>query len=192
MLQPVQAQLFSRESLGGAAAGGLIGGIIGHNNGRKTAEGIGIGAGAGLLLGALAENSRRDVYISTPGPMIAAPVYPYYPVRPNYTVTGAALGGVAGGIIGHNSGRRTAEGIAIGAGSGLVLGVLAEENARRKEVVFAAPASPQARALAVAPRTAVPAIESQSPGSTSQSAPIISNSYASPSPMSGANALFGR
>jgi hypothetical protein len=59
---PAQAQLFTQESVGGAAFGGLIGGIIGHNSGRRTAEGIGIGAGAGFLFGALAHQSRRDRY----------------------------------------------------------------------------------------------------------------------------------
>jgi hypothetical protein len=64
---PAQAQLFTEESVGGAALGGLIGGIIGHNSGRRTAEGIGIGAGAGFLLGALAHQSRRDRYYRAPG-----------------------------------------------------------------------------------------------------------------------------
>jgi len=184
VIVPAQAQLFSRESLGGAAVGGVIGGVIGHNSGRKTAEGIGIGAGAGLLLGALSENSRREVYAP-------APVYPYYSIRPNHTVTGAALGGLAGGIIGHNSGRKTAEGIAIGAGAGLVIGALAEENARRREGYLAAVPAPVAH-VAAAPQT-VPAT---GPSQTAVAPPppvILSNpSSAAPSPMCSANALFGR
>lgn len=189
LILPTHAQLFSRESLGSAAVGGLIGGIIGHNSGRKTAEGIGIGAGAGLVLGALAENSRREAYLYTPP--VAAPVYPYYSIRPNYAVTGAALGGLAGGIIGHNRGRKTAEGIAIGAGTGLVLGAVAEENARRREAyVSPAPANvaqpiatPQAVTSTSGPATAPP---------SPQPATLLNNSYASPTPMSSANALFGR
>ena len=87
-LVPANAQLFSRESLGSAAVGGVIGGIIGHNHGRKRAEGFGIGAGAGLLLGAISENARRDSYIAAPAPFVAAPAYSsYYPARPNYATS---------------------------------------------------------------------------------------------------------
>lgn len=49
---------------------------------------------------------------------------------------GALLGGVAGGIIGHNSSRHTAEGIAIGAGAGLVLGALAGDARRERECYY--------------------------------------------------------
>ncbi len=133
---PASAQVFSRDSLGGAALGGLIGGIVGHNSGRKTAEGIGIGAGTGLLLGALRNEHRNrgsyDAYI----PSRRRSVYASggrVETRPNYAITGAALGGLAGGVIGHNNGRKTAEGAAIGAASGLLLGGLAEGAARRSE-----------------------------------------------------------
>ncbi len=130
---PVNAQIFSGESLRGAALGGLLGGIIGHNSGRKTAEGIGIGAGTGLLLGHLTrEKERYDTYIPSRRRSVYADTPPTYS-RPNYAVTGAALGGLAGGIIGHNSGRKTMEGIGIGAASGLILGGLAEKQIRRNE-----------------------------------------------------------
>ena len=46
-------------ALSGAAAGGLLGAVIGHNSNRQTAEGAAIGAGAGLLLGGLAEHQSR-------------------------------------------------------------------------------------------------------------------------------------
>ncbi|MBM3836483.1 MAG: hypothetical protein FJ398_00745 [Verrucomicrobia bacterium] len=188
---PANAQLFSRESLGSAAVGGVIGGIIGHNNGRKTAEGIGIGAGAGLLFGALAENSRREAYAYSPAPVVAAPVYPYDAVRPNYTVTGAALGGLAGGIIGHNHGRKTAEGIAIGAGAGVVLGAVAEQNVRRREAYAVAPSAYVPAPIPAGPAApSTPASAAMAPAS--QPVPLISPSFATPSPMSGANALFGR
>lgn len=136
LVLPARAQVFNSDSLGTAAIGGLLGGIIGHNSGRRTAEGIGIGAGTGLLLGALRNNHRNrggyDSYI----PSRSQSVYASggrVERRPNYAVTGAALGGLAGGIIGHNNGRKTAEGIGIGAVSGLVLGGLAENAARRSE-----------------------------------------------------------
>ena len=47
------------------------------------------------------------------------------------SITGAAIGGIAGGIIGHNNGRHGAEGAAIGAGAGLLLGALADDNRSR-------------------------------------------------------------
>ena len=190
-LTPANGQLFSHESLGGAAVGGLIGGIIGHNNGRKTAEGVGIGAGVGLLLGALSENSRRAYYVNAPTPVVAGPVYSYYPARPNYAVTGVAVGGLAGGIIGHNSGRKTAEGIAIGAGAGLVLGAVAEQDARRRNNhVVSVPAYVPVPTH-VAPPMKTPAV--QAPAPAPQNVTIINNyNFNSPSPMSGANSLFGR
>jgi uncharacterized protein YcfJ len=192
-LVPARAQLFSSESMGAAMLGGLAGGIIGHNNGRKTAEGIGIGAGAGLLLGALAHQSRTDRGYSAPYYVSSAPGYPatvvYATPRPNYAMTGVALGGVAGGIIGHNNGRRTAEGIAIGAGAGLLLGGFAEGEARRRESYMqAAPVYVAAPMMESSENMAVPATApSEAPQSSS-----VNKVYSAPSSMSGANALFGR
>jgi outer membrane lipoprotein SlyB len=188
-LIPAEAQLFSRESLGGAALGGLAGGIIGHNSGRRTAEGAAIGAGAGLLLGAITHNARRDYYgVETS----VAPAPYYYEPRPNYAVTGLALGGLAGGVIGHNSGRRTAEGLAIGAGAGLLFGSMAEHDARRRvqyvQYVQPAPAyvvsQPQPAPAAPEPAAPTPA--------PTQQVPAINNYSGSASQMVGANALFGR
>jgi hypothetical protein len=89
VIMPARAQLFTDESVGGAALGGLIGGIIGHNSGRRTAEGIGIGAGAGFLLGALAHQSRRDYsygggYYHYGAPAYYAPGYYSYYSAPAY------------------------------------------------------------------------------------------------------------
>lgn len=192
-LLPAEAQLFSRESWGGATLGGIIGGVIGHNSGRKTAEGIAIGAGAGLILGALSRPSYPDYYYPpTVVPYSTGPVYFHATVRPNYAITGAALGGLAGGIIGHNSGRQTAEGVAIGAGSGLILGALAEQRAGpRVQYVQSAPASVVAGAPAAqnAPSASAPTVEPP----PAPPAPVI-NTVASgpPSSMAGANSLFGR
>lgn len=131
-----KSQLFSRESTRGAALGGILGGIIGHNSGRKTAEGIGIGAGTGWLLGNLARNHRErgayDTYIPSRRRSVYADSAPAAS-RPNYAITGAAVGGLAGAIIGHNQGRKTMEGLGIGAASGLLVGGLAEHATRQKE-----------------------------------------------------------
>ena len=67
----------------------------------------------------------------------------------------AALGGLIGGIVGHNSGRHTAEGIGIGAGAGLLLGALAHQSRPQPyygEVVVAGPYAP---GYAVRPNHAV-------------------------------------
>ncbi len=70
-LLSAQAQLFSPESLHGAAFGGLIGGIVGGDHHRYhhgfSGEGAAIGAGIGLLAGALAGESRRYDYYESPG-----------------------------------------------------------------------------------------------------------------------------
>jgi uncharacterized protein YcfJ len=186
-LLPANAQLFSRESLGGAALGGLAGGIIGHNSGRRTAEGVAIGAGAGLLLGAITHSARRDYYYGAPTPYVAAPGYYYGPVRPNYAVTGTVLGGVAGGIIGHNSGRRAGAGIAIGAGTGLLLGALAEQNVRRT-VHYIEPAP----TYVVSPPQTVPEVAAAPPATPAPQVSVINNYPGSSSQMSSANGLFGR
>lgn len=186
---PAQAQLFSRESWTGAALGGLAGGIIGHNNGRKTAEGAAIGAGAGLLLGALAGESRRQHHSYSSGYYQPTPAHGYH--RPNYAVTGTVVGGIAGGVIGHNNGRHTGEGIAIGAGAGLLLGAVAEQQARRNEAALLT-AQPAVTYVAEAPVTvevAAPVVVQQPPA---QPAPIVARLGASQPSMTRANALFGR
>jgi len=213
---PAQAQLFSSEALGGAVLGGIAGGVIGHNNNRRTAEGIAIGAGSGLLLGSVLGQSRRDsAYYDSPA-YYPSPRYGYHgdsyyhsPAysygygyspsysssgyrRPNYAVTGAALGALGGAVIGHNHHRQTAEGAAIGAAAGLVLGGIAERNARQREVLYSQPVyvTPQTSSyFTPAFQTAAPA-QAQPPAT--QNITIINNYYGSGSPMSGANSLFGR
>lgn len=195
---PVKAQFFSREAFGGAALGGLAGGIIGHNSGGRTAEGIGIGAGVGLLLGAMTSQYKRDYY-GYQGYETSVPYSPqYYRTRPNYAVGGAVLGGIAGGVIGHNNGRHTAEGIAIGAGAGLLLGGLAEYEMRKRASLTPYYMEP-ARSYVVTGQPAT--VLTTTPVVTqavqpAQQITIINNypatSSSSSSAMSGANALFGR
>ncbi len=201
---PAKAQIFSRESMGGAVLGGIAGGIIGHNNGRRTAEGIGIGAGAGLLIGALSSNYRRDYYggHSYGGPY-AHGYYshdyyytPRYYSRPNYAVGGVLLGGLAGGIIGHNNGRHTAEGIAIGAGAGLLMGGLAEYDLRRRERLSAYSYEYPQQVVISQPATVLTTtpVVTQSAQEQAPKPVTVINNYlgGSSSVMSSANALFGR
>ena len=203
-----EAQLFGPESLGGAMIGGLAGGIIGHNSGHRTGEGVAIGAGVGAVVGAIVGSERRreegPVYSSGYG-------YTTYYDRPNYAVSGAVVGGVAGAVIGNNSGHHTLEGAAIGAGAGLLVGSLAEQEARRREVVvyrpgyYYAPApayypaypvpAPVVVPTSSAPPLALPSSPAPAPNPSTLSQPII-RSYpgtANSGPaMSGANSLFGR
>lgn len=217
---PTQAQLFGSHSLGGAILGGIAGGIIGNNNGHRTAEGIAIGAGAGLVLGSLADRYQSDrsyygysgyspsyysagISYGYPGYRYGYG-YPYYrsyyyrpssyytPYRPSYAFRGAALGGIAGAIIGNNNGHHTAEGAAIGAGAGLVLGALADHSLHSRPVysqppVYVSPSVHYGYAPAYVTTT-----QSQ-PASTPTQVTIINNNYyGNTSPMSSANGLFGR
>lgn len=191
---PAKAQLFSSEALGGAVLGGIAGGVIGHNSGRHTAEGIGIGAGAGLLLGALTSNYRRDYVTADPSYSSGyySPGYATYSPRPNYAVTGALLGGVAGGVIGHNNGRHTAEGIAIGAGAGLLLGGIAEHELRQRERLTTYAPQTVVTTVPATVLTTTPIVSQQVVVPSSQTAPAAPAEAASVPAMSGANSLFGR
>lgn len=181
LTSPAHAQLFGPESMGGAVLGGIAGGVIGHNNGRRNAEGAAIGAGAGALLGAIVGSERRaaasDNWNSAPPP--------HHPHQ--RAVTGAVVGGIAGGIIGHNQGRHTAEGIAIGAGAGLLLGSLADRQAAQRQAAWQQP-----------PQYAVATPQSPVPTPTTEPAasePILIRpvgGYPGTHPMAGANSLFGR
>ncbi len=212
---PTQAQLFSSEGLGGALLGGIAGGVIGHNSGRRTAEGIAIGAGSGLLLGSLFGQARRDSGFYNSQPFYGYGNDPFfndfntgYPRsgfgfgptfysngfrRPNYALTGAALGALGGAVIGHNNGRQTAEGAGIGAAAGLLLGGIAEQNARRREAMYSQPVfvTPQASSY-FTPAFQAASAPAQPQQPATQNITIINNYYGGSSPMTGANSLFGR
>lgn len=145
------AQLFSLESWNGTVLGGIVGGIIGNNSHGRTGEGIAIGAAAGWLLGTITHENRVEQgwyssdYAYARPPAVAC-TYPYPAVsysygyapgyvysRPDYAWSGAMLGGITGGIIGHNNHGRTAEGVAIGTGAGLLLGSIAEAATDRRD-----------------------------------------------------------
>lgn len=183
-----KAQLLSSEAMGGALVGGVIGGVVGHNSGRHVGQGAAIGAGAGLLLGAISHNARaRREYQSSQG----YPDQGYATSRPNYALTGAVVGGVAGGVIGHNSGRQTGTGIAIGAGAGLLLGGIAEHNARQREAEAAERAALIHQAAANEAAQALPVETTQRV--VTQQTTVVQTLHVPSSPsMAPANALFGR
>jgi hypothetical protein len=115
--------------------------------------------------------------------------YPYYDTGYYGSGSGAAnglvLGALAGGIIGNNSGEfrhNGWRGAAWGAGLGWLLGSVADAN--RRAVVYE-------RAPVVVPAASAVPTQPAAQAAT-QPITIINNYYNSPSPMSGANSLFGR
>ncbi len=117
--------------------------------------------------------------------------YPYYDSSYGYRSGSAAssgllLGALAGSIIGHNSGdfrHNGWRGAAWGAGAGWLLGSVIDAN-RRPVVYQDSPVvvQPAVQAAPAQPAAAQP----------QQPITIINNYYNTPSPMSGANGLFGR
>lgn len=100
--------------------------------------------------------------------------------------TGLLLGGIAGAIIGNNSGdlrHNSWRGAAIGAGSGWLLGSIADERARerarQREIVY----------QSAAPEETTPATPTET---VPQTVIINNNYYGTPSSMSSANSMFGR
>lgn len=128
--------------------------------------------------------------------------YPYYGSYGATSSSGAAngllLGALAGGVIGHNSGtlhHNGWRGAAWGAGVGWLLGSIADAN--RRPVTYATTpavvqntATMSAASPVVASGSSVSAAAANAPA---QPVTIINNYYGnSATPMSGANALFGR
>ena len=128
-----------------------------------------------------------------------APAYPAYSYsyspaygadygysRPNYAVNGTLSGALLGGIIGNSIHHQGWEGAGIGAAAGLLLGGIAEQNARSYERASAPPvyrySVPNAPQINTAPTVPdAPQIPSANP--------VI---YRPASAMSGVNSLFGR
>ncbi len=194
---PAEAQLFTPSTVGGAALGAIAGGVIGNNSGgRHGTQGAVIGAVAGGLLGSAYGQSQREsspYYSSTAGPSYyyssgpdyAPPTYYSTPAssQPSYTATTTLLGGVAGAIIGHNNGRRTWQGAAIGAGAGYLLGRLTEPSRASR------PVSSGYAPYAYYRQPVVVVAAPQQP----QQITIINNYYGdAPTPLSNANSMFGR
>jgi len=198
-LSPLQAQLFRPEAVRGAALGAVAGAIIGNNSGdlgHNAWRGAAWGAGAGLLLGSVIGDAS-DAY-GWERNQVPVPERPRLVPRrnrdnrrpnarqdnngvgrPDYRGRGLVLGGIAGAIIGNNSGdlgHNTWRGAAWGAGIGYVLGAIAETNAPR-------------RPLPARPAPVQPVRESTS----SPQITIINNYYYGPvTAMSGVNGMFGR
>jgi hypothetical protein len=188
---PGRAQIFGPNATSGLLLGGLAGGIIGHNDHNQTGRGIAIGAASGLILGSIVDQANYDSYQRTevsgpdyygyrqaPAYYYADTDYDYGYTRPNYAVSGALLGGLAGGIIGYNNHFQTGRGILIGAASGLILGSIAEHAARERGLAAGR------TAVVYSPVEQAPAPVAQEPQAQAAPAPAT--------PMSSANSLFGR
>lgn len=201
---PASAQVFRPETVSGAVLGGVAGAVIGNNSGdlRNNAwRGAAIGTVAGALIGAgVGEARDRSAFHRTQVPVpsypaghsvYAVPAQPASVVssRPNYAVAGTLLGGLAGAIIGHNDGRHGWEGAAYGAGAGLLLGALAEREARSREA--AAEAAVPVYTLPPQPAQ-VTSPEPTAPASALWSPSITGASPGATGSMSSANRLFGR
>ena len=193
----------------GGIAGAVIGnnsGDLDHN----AWKGAAIGTAAGALLGSAAGSTRdhydyRGTQVPVPrgrygygrGSYYSQPRYGYnytaydpslvmplsYGSRSHnhYANRGLLWGGLAGAVIGHNSGdlRHNAwRGAALGAGTGLLLGSIADRRAAVREVQpvqIEQPAAPER-------------------GSNQGGQTIIINNYygGNSTPMSSANSMFGR
>lgn len=195
-LVPARAQIFRPETVNGAVLGGIAGAVIGNNSGdlhHNAWKGAAIGTVAGALIGSAVADSReydRRTQVPVPSGYDSGCYYSYSPGyyrtyhyydydRPSYAAQGLLLGGVAGAIIGNNShGHNAWRGAAWGAGAGLLLGAIADENARYRErrVVYVP-----------APET----VETQ-PQTSPQNVTVINNYYGNTAPTGSANSMFGR
>lgn len=125
------------------------------------------------------------------------PAYPGYTYgyaysRPNYAVSGTLLGALTGGLVGDSIHHQGWEGAGIGAAAGLLLGSLAEHNARVNEQAYYAPPT----GVYVRPNSVTPAPANPAPAVTD---PPRQHVQAKPpyrpatrDPMTAANSLFGR
>jgi len=162
-LNSASAQLLSPESFQYSLLGALIGGSVGGDyhcghygwSGENAAIGAGVGLIAGTLLGQARQQSQNAPYAYSPSPYGYSYGYGSAPVnnapssRPNYAVGGTLIGAASGALIGEGTSGKPGQGAAIGAAAGLVLGGIAEHNARRRE--SAPPAQSQYIASAPAP-----------------------------------------
>jgi len=105
--------------------------------------------------------------------------------RPDYASSGLLLGGLAGAIIGNNSGdlgHNAWRGAAWGAGAGYILGAIADHHARQREAALTRIVASPVPAAGAAPAPEVSPAPAPAPAAAP--APV--------SPMASANSLFGR
>lgn len=163
-----KAELFSPESITGAAIGGIAGAVIGHNNGRHGGEGAAIGAGIGLLAGSIVnDNNRRNGYYSGG---YSSPSYGHVSVGVGYS--------------GHSHYPSYHHRYYGGPSFSFGYGYRPTYYARP----YYAPAPVYAQPVIVQQEAAPQPAPAPAPSQVT----IINNYYGSSSAMSGANAMFGR
>jgi hypothetical protein len=114
--------------------------------------------------------------------------YGYSYSRPNYAVGGTLLGALAGGLIGDSIHHQGWEGAGIGAAAGLVLGSLAERNARAYDRnAYSAPTVSYAQPNYVPNAPVV-----NTAPTVPDSPPVRNTTYKPANSMGSANSLFGR
>jgi uncharacterized protein YcfJ len=170
--------------IGGAVLGGITGAVIGNNSWhRNGGQGALIGAAAGAILGSSAyqQPAPRPYYGygygRSYGSYYGRPAYYGREYRPGQnTAAGFFLGGIAGAIIGNNSGLQyIGRGALIGAGIGALLGAASEPAARDYYE--------QPRYYAPARTSYVQQMQAMQPAP--QQVTIINNYYANAGPSSG-------
>lgn len=217
-LAPVSAQGLRPEAANGALLGAVAGAVIGNNSGslnHSAWKGAALGAVAGGLIGdSVGRDHERRAQVPVPRDAYVrreTPAYYGYSGRRGAT-DGLWLGGLAGAVIGRNSGslgHSAWRGAAWGAGLGYVVGSVADYDRRsyygrdgydrgyygRGDYGYYGYGSPR---RVVYEQPAVYQVAEGTPQPAAQPAPqnvtIINNYYgnAPANPMSGANSLFGR
>ncbi len=207
-LSTAQAQVFGPRAANGALLGGIAGAVISHNSGSLSHngwQGAAIGAGIGALIGASADHNagRYDSGLSVQGGYVYRDGYRganrgYY--RGSAARDGLWLGGLAGGIIGHNHGGNWRHngwrGAAWGAGAGWLLGSIYDANRYYDYGYDGYGAYGYGYPRTVAMAASQPVVVQAAPTALATPAPqqvtIINNYYGNASPMASANTLFGR
>ena len=173
----------------GAVAGGLIGSSVGES--REYAHRTQVPTPSGYYSRGPAYRSRDYGYGNSysHGGYYGYSYPGYYSdygySRPSYASSGLFWGGLTGAIIGNNShGHNAWRGAAWGAGAGLLIGAIADQNAREREE----------RAEMIQDAQAAAAVQNAAatPAATPQNVTIINNYYGGSTPMSSANGMFGR
>jgi hypothetical protein len=117
----------------------------------------------------------------------------YAYAQPNYAVDGTLLGALTGGLIGNSIHHQGWEGAGIGAAAGLLLGSVAEHDARVNErAYYAAPPVSYMRPATIPNAPTVNDAPTAAAASQLRSDPATTSAFRSAGSMSSANSLFGR
>ena len=173
----------------GTVAGGLLGSAAGRSRDNYYSHNVPVPRATryshGYRSGYRYDYDRAGYYSSGYSRRhYRQPSYAYSSGNYSRASSGLLLGGIAGAIIGNNSGdlgNNAWRGAAIGAGSGWLLGTIADRRERARE---------QDREILI---ETTPPASASAPAQTVPQTVIINNHYyGTPSPMSSANTLFGR